>query len=49
MVLQQNKLTIDEFFDKVNEKMYAIVNRIKMSYKEKATSIAFIESVDEKT
>lgn len=47
-VLQQNKLTMDEFYDKVNEKLNAIVNKINMSYKEKATAIAFVESMNQK-
>lgn len=46
LVLQQNKLNIDEFYDKVNEKLNSIINKINMSYKEKTTAIAFIESVN---
>ena len=48
LVLQQNKLTMDEFYDKVNEKLNAIVNKINMSYKEKATAIALVESMNQK-
>lgn len=32
LVLQQNKLSIDDFFDKVNEKLNAIINKINMTH-----------------
>lgn len=48
MVLQQNKLTVDAFYDLVNEKLNAIVNKINMSYKEKQTAKSFVESANEK-
>lgn len=48
LVLQQNKLSIDEFFDKVNEKLNAIVNKINMTHTTPATARAFIESYNEK-
>lgn len=48
LVLQQNKLTIDEFFDKVNEKLNAIVNKINMTHTTTATAQAFIEGINEK-
>lgn len=47
-VLQQNKLSLDEFYDKVNEKLNCIVNKINMTYKEKHTAMAFIEGANEK-
>lgn len=48
MVLQQNKLNVDEFYDKVNEKLNSIINKINMTYKERVTANAFIESVNSK-
>lgn len=48
MVLQQNKLTMDAFYDLVNEKLNAIVNKVNMTYKEKQTAKAFVESANEK-
>lgn len=48
LVLQQRKLTIDEFFDKVNEKLNAIINKINMTHAEPATARAFINNVNEK-
>lgn len=48
MVLQQNKLSLDEFYDNVNEKLNCIVNKINMTYKERATAIAFINGANEK-
>lgn len=34
LILQQHELTIDEFYDRVNEKLNVIVNKINMTYKE---------------
>lgn len=48
LVLQQNKLSIDEFYDKVNEKLNAIVNKINMTYTNEVTAKAFIETINEK-
>lgn len=48
LVLQQNRLTIDEFYDKVNEKLNAIINKINMSYSNDTTARAFIETNTEK-
>lgn len=48
LVLQQGKLTLDEFYDKVNEKLNAIVNKINMTYSERTTANAFINSTNEK-
>lgn len=48
LVLQQDKLSLDEFYDKVNEKLNSIVNKINMTYKEKVTANAFIEGANEK-
>lgn len=48
LLLQQNKLTVDEFYDKVNEKLNSIVNKINMTYKEKPTAIAMVESANVK-
>lgn len=48
MVLQQNELSMDAFYDLVNEKLNAIVNKINMTYKEKQTAKSFIESANEK-
>lgn len=48
LVLQQNRSTIDEFYDKVNEKLNSIINKVNMTYKEKSIAIAFIESVNQK-
>lgn len=47
-ILQQNRLTIDAFYDLVNEKLNMIVNKINMTYKEKHTAKSFIESANEK-
>lgn len=46
MILQQNKLNIDEFYDKVNEKLNSIVNKINMTYKQECTANAMIEAVN---
>lgn len=43
-VLQQNELTIDQFYDKVNEKLNSIVNKINLMYKNVAVAHAFIEN-----
>lgn len=48
LVLQQNKLSIDEFYDKVNEKLNSIINKINMTYKERSICQAFIASTNEK-
>lgn len=48
MVLQQNKLTMDAFYDLVNEKLNVIVNKINMTYKEKQTATAFVEAANVK-
>lgn len=48
LVLQQNKSSIDEFFDKVNEKLNAIVNKINMTHTTPATAQAFIDAINEK-
>lgn len=48
LVLQQNKLSLDEFYDLVNEKLNRIVNKINMTYKEKATAIAFVNGANER-
>lgn len=48
LVLQQNKLSLDEFYDKINEKLNCIVNKINMTHKEKHTAMAFIEGANEK-
>lgn len=47
-VLQQGKMSLDEFFDKVNEKLNAIVNKINMTYKENQTAKAFVDQANEK-
>lgn len=47
-ILQQNKMSIDEFYDQVNEKLNNIINKINMSYKDASTTKAFIESSNEK-
>lgn len=47
-VLQQGKTTLDEFFDKVNERLNSIVNKINMTYKEEQTAKAFIDQANEK-
>lgn len=47
-ILQQTKLSIDEFYDKVNEKLNAIINKINMTHKDKTTSQAFIIHANEK-
>lgn len=48
LIVQQNKLSIDEYYDKVNEKLNCIVNKINMTYKEPKTAEAFIEEANEK-
>lgn len=47
-ILQQTRLTIDEFYDKVNEKLNAIINKINMTQKDKTTSRAFITHANDK-
>lgn len=47
-ILQQNKLSIDEFYDQVNEKLNNIINKINMSYKDPSITKAFIKSSNEK-
>lgn len=49
MVLQQHKSSLDDFYDNVNEKLNCIVNKINMTYKEKATATAFIEGANQKS
>lgn len=48
LVLQQNKLSVDEFYDKVNAKMNTIINKINMTHAEPATTRALMEGVNEK-
>lgn len=48
LILQQQKSTVDEFFDRVNEKLNAIVNKINMTYSDKDTAKVFIETINEK-
>lgn len=48
LVLQQNKLSIDDFFDKVNEKLNAIINKINMTHTNPATTRALMDGVNEK-
>lgn len=48
MDLHQKNLTVDAFYDSVNAKLSAIVNKINMSFKEKETAQAFIVSANEK-
>lgn len=43
LVFRQNKLSMDEFYGLVNEKLNRIVNKINMTCKEKTTANAFIE------
>lgn len=47
-ILQQHKYTVDQFYDKINEKLNCIVNKINMSYKEPAIAKAFIENANTK-
>lgn len=47
-ILHQNKLTIDEFYDEVNEKLNNIIIKINMTYKDKTTTKPFIESANQK-
>lgn len=48
LTLQQARLSIDEFYDKVNEKLNAIINKINMTHKERTTSRAFVDNANEK-
>lgn len=48
LVLQQNQMSINEFFDKINEKLNAIVNKINMTYTPPAVVKAFIDNANEK-
>lgn len=48
LVLQQDKLSVDEFFDLVNEKLNQIVNKINLTYEQADISEAFIEGANEK-
>lgn len=48
LILQQGKMSMDQFFDKVNEKLNSIVNKINMTYKENQTAKAFIDEANEK-
>lgn len=48
MILQQGKLTMDEFYDLVNEKLNAIVNKINLTYNQPQTTQAFIDAANER-
>lgn len=48
LILQQSKLSVDEFYDKVNEKLNAIINKINMTHKEKKIAQALIDNANEK-
>lgn len=48
LTLQQNKLSLDEFYDRVNEKLNAIVNKINMSNPDPAMVRSLLDSVNEK-
>lgn len=47
-ILQQNKSSIDDYYDQINEKLNAIVNKINMTYKDKNTANAFIDDANTK-
>lgn len=46
LVLQQNELTLNQFYDEVNKKLNCIVNKINMSHKELLIANALIEGAN---
>lgn len=48
LMLQQHKLSIDEFFDRVNEKLNCIINKINMTHKQANVANALIDGANEK-
>ena len=48
IVLQQGRMTVHEFYDKINEKMNMIITKIHMTHKEKLAAEALIENMREK-
>lgn len=48
IVLQQGKMTVHEFYDKINEKLNMIITKIHMTHKEKIAADTLIENMREK-
>lgn len=48
IVLQQGRMTVHEFYDKINEKLNMIITKIHMSHKEPAVANALIDNMREK-
>lgn len=48
IVLQQKNLTFEEFYDEVNKKLNALINKINMTYKQKGVAEAMIKDASEK-
>lgn len=48
IVLQQRHLSIEDFYDEVNKKLNALLNKINMTHKERAAATAMIQDASEK-
>lgn len=48
IVLQQRNLSIEDFYDEVNKKLNALINKINMTYKEKNIARAMVANAAEK-
>lgn len=48
IVLQQGRMSVHEFYDKINEKLNMIITKIHMSHKEPAVADALIDNMREK-
>lgn len=48
IVLQQGKMTVHEFYDKINEKLNMIITKIHMTHREKIAADTLIENMREK-
>lgn len=48
IVLQQGRMTVHEFYDKINEKLNIIITKVRMTYKEKIASDTLIENMQQK-
>lgn len=48
IVLQQKNLSIEEFYDEVNKKLNALINKINMTHKEREVAKAMVQDASEK-
>lgn len=48
IVLQQGRMTVHEFYDKINEKLNTIITKIHMTHKEKIAADTLIENMRDK-